>query len=319
MKEENLLLIIPKFFSYEKYIKNELEKIGYKVCLIYENADEFSSKSKFFIRLAGSKKKYFEGYYTKLLKNKSFDIILAIRASSLCGNSIKEIRKNSPNAKFYMYQWDSVKNNPNAVEIAPYFERVSTFDLEDAKKYGWNYRPLFYIEPVVYTETRKYDLAYICTLHSQRVKIFRKLKETDCIQFLYMYSKFSHFVKERYFNRNTDFSGVSLKNVRFKSLSLENSNEIMAASNIVVDYTHLSQTGFTMRTCEAIGHRCKLVTNNKLVKEADFYNENNVYIYDVDNFQIPESFINSPYQELSKEIYDRYSISNWIKEIINYE
>ena len=41
MKEENLLLIIPKFFSYEKYIKNELEKIGYKVCLIYENADEF--------------------------------------------------------------------------------------------------------------------------------------------------------------------------------------------------------------------------------------------------------------------------------------
>ena len=93
----------------------------------------------------------------------------------------------------------------------------------------------------------------------------------------------------------------------------------MAASNIVVDYTHLSQTGFTMRTCEAIGHRCKLVTNNKLVKEADFYNENNVYIYDVDNFQIPESFINSPYQELSKEIYERYSISNWIKEIINYE
>lgn len=134
-----------------------------------------------------------------------------------------------------------------------------------------------------------------------------------------MYSKFSHFVKERYLNRNTDFSGVSLKNVRFKSLSLENSNEIMAASNIVVDYTHLSQTGFTMRTCEAIGHRCKLVTNNKLVKEADFYNENNVYIYDVDNFQIPESFINSPYQELSKEIYERYSISNWIKEIINYE
>ena len=45
-----------------------------------------------------------------------------------------------------MYQWDSIKNNPNALSISEEFDEVSTFDVEDSKKYGWKYRPLFYIK-----------------------------------------------------------------------------------------------------------------------------------------------------------------------------
>ena len=62
------------------------------------------------------------------------------------------------------------------------------------------------------------------------------------------------------------------------------------------------------------------------MKEKNKYAEAAVEVLDILNHinkeevkRIPESFINSPYQELSKEIYERYSISNWIKEIINYE
>lgn len=315
---KRILLITPKFFTYENYIKQKLNQVGYRVDVIYENINEFSLLYKL-QKIIFSKSNYYDDYYSKNLSSKVFDEVLVIRGSTLSGNIIKKIRKIMPSGKLYMYQWDSVKNNPNALEIAPYFDVVSTFDLEDAKQYGWKYRPLFYINSSERKSVRKYDIAYICTLHSQRVKLFQMLKDLDLRSYLYMYSKFSHYIKERYISKNKEFEGISLHDVKFKSLSLEHSLDVMANSNIVVDYTHPGQSGFTMRTCEAIGHRCKIVTNNKLIRKADFYNENNVYIYEIDNFHIPESFFNSPYIELPKEVFERYSISNWLKDIIQYE
>lgn len=316
---KTLLFIAPYFFSYEKYIANELEKLGYKVYIIYENVEEFSYLSKLMIKLKGDKQTYYDNYYKKKISSIKFDLVLVIRGSFLSLDVINYIKEYSPNAKFYMYQWDSVNNNSNALEIASSFDQVSTFDIHDAEKYKWNYRPLFYINSSSRVGSRKYDVAYICTLHSQRIRVFQKLKKIDGKKYLYLYSKFSHFIKERYFHKNIDFDGISLNDVEFKPLSLEQVNVVMGESNIIIDYTHPAQTGFTMRTCESIGHRCKLVTNNKLVKEADFYNENNIYIYDTDNFEIPDSFLKIPFTELPQEVFNRYSISSWIKEIIDYE
>lgn len=93
----------------------------------------------------------------------------------------------------------------------------------------------------------------------------------------------------------------------------------MALSDSIVDYTHPNQTGFTMRTCEAIGNRCKLITNNKRIMDADFYNPNNIYVYDLDNLYIPYSFINNEYEELPEEIFERYSLENWLKDILCYK
>lgn len=314
-----VLLIVPKFFTYEIYIKKELQNLGYNVRMIYENANEFSLKTKAQINIIGDKKKYFERYYMNAIEKEVYDFVLVIRGSSLSVSVLNYIRERMPNCKMHMYQWDSVRNNPNALTIAPLFDKVSTFDLVDAKKYGWNYRPLFYIESSPRCEARKYDIAYICTLHSQRIKVFNKLKDYKCSKLLYMYSKFSHFVKERYLKHNQDFKGVSIREVMFRSLTLEKSNSIMSNSNIIVDYTHPGQTGFTMRTCEAIGHRCKLITNNKMVYEADFYDPANIYVYDIENFMIPTIFGENPFKELDRTVYERYSISNWIKEIIDYE
>lgn len=311
------LLIIPKFFSYEIYIKKELQNIGYEVNTIYENVDDFSLISKIQIVFIGNKMDFFNKYFEMSIGNDVYNIVIVIRGSFLSGYILNLIKEKSPLAKLYMYQWDSVKNNPNALNIAPYFDKVSTFDIDDAKKYGWKYRPLFYINSNDRKTVRKYDIAYICTLHSQRVKLFQMLKDLDVRSYLYLYSKFSHYIKERYINKNKDFDGISPHDVKFKSLSLEQSHDVMGEANIVVDYTHPDQSGFTMRTCEAIGHRCKLITNNKLVIQADFYKENNVYVYDLDDFKVPDSFLESTYEELPDEVYERYSIENWLKEVID--
>lgn len=314
-----VLLIIPKFFSYENYIKNELEKLGYYVYLIYENPDEFSFKAKFQISLLNNKQKYYDKYFKNKIKNKRFDIVLAIRAAFLSESIIEYIRSTSPDARFYMYQWDSIKNNHNALVISTLFDKVMTFDIDDSKKYGWKYRPLFYIKSADRSGKRKYDISFIATLHSKRVRIYQIIKKSNRNCFLYLYSRCSHYLKERYINKNPDFLDVSFKEIKRKPLSLEETNTIMANSDIIVDFTHPNQSGFTMRTCEAIGNKCKIVTNNKNIVKADFYNPNNIFIYNEPNYDIPEYFIKRDYIELSDEIYERYSLTNWVNEIMSNE
>lgn len=318
-KMGEILLIIPRFFSYEKYIERELRELGYRVDLIYENFEEFSAKAKFEMKVLHNKKQFCDNYYIKKITQKQYDIVFTIRASSLSETVIKLIKKNSPHAKLYMYQWDATKNNKNAVAIAPYFDKVSTFDVDDSKNYGWEYRPLFYIKESDRNKERNIDLTYICSLHSDRLKIYKEIQIYHGRKFLYMYSKYSHYFKEKYLKRNQEFIGISDLDMKFRPLDIEKMNEILSDSNIVVDYTHPKQTGFTMRTCEAIGHRCKLITNNKNAINADFFHPNNVYVYDSQNFYIPSDFLNSPYVELPKETYQHYRIREWLKEVLDFE
>lgn len=68
---------------------------------------------------------------------------------------------------------------------------------------------------------------------------------------------------------------------------------------------------------EALGAKKKLITTNEDVVSYDFYRPENIYIYiyngkiDLDNI-----FFKENYKELSKEIYDKYSLRNWLKEIV---
>lgn len=317
---KKLLLIVPNFFKYEIYIRNELSKLGYLVDMIYENVDEFSFMAKVSIKIFHNRRNFFDKYYTKRIGCNHYDIVLAIRASTLSDTVLKTIKYYSPDAKFYMYQWDSVENNKNAVDIAGCFDMISTFDMEDAVRYGWKYRPLFFIDQSNrYKFDRVYQLAYICTLHSKRVEIYKKLKKMPENNFLYLYAKKTHFLKEKYVKKNVDYVEMKNAEVEFKPLTLQEVNRVMSKTNIMVDYTHPGQAGFTMRTCEAIGHRCKILTNNVRIYNADFYNPNDVYVYDENHFDVPQDFIEGEYKEIPDEVYNRYKISTWIKDVINYD
>ena len=60
--------------------------------------------------------------------------------------------------------------------------------------------------------------------------------------------------------------------VHFVPLSQKEMEQIYKDTKIIVDYTAQTQSGFTMRTIESIGYRCKLITNNMNIMDADFYN-----------------------------------------------
>jgi len=316
---KKVLLIIPKFFGYENEIARTLFVMGYYCDIIFENIDELSFTYRVFHRnfpvMASNLCCY---YYKNKLKQVNYEIVFVIRGSSLTTEVMGIIKGYYPSAKYYMYQWDSVKNNSNVLAVSEYFDAVFTFDIEDCKKYGWRYRPLFYLYAGNRDKKRKYDICFIGSLHSQRVKVFNYLKEKqqDKKQFCYLFSKRGHFIKQKYLKKNKDFIDVNNTDIKFYSLSLKQVYNVLSNTNIVVDYTHPGQTGFTMRTIESVGNRCKLVTNNHMIYDADFYNPQNIFVYDVENITIPNEFFESQFVELRESVFDRYSIKSWLQEIL---
>ena len=91
--------------------------------------------------------------------------------------------------------------------------------------------------------------------------------------------------------------------------------EIFDNSKVVLDINHPLQFGLTMRTIECIGAEKKLITTNKNIKDYDFYNPNNILIIDRENINIDMSFFEKEYQTLPDELYKKYSLTNWLRNI----
>ena len=319
--KKNILLIMPKYFGYEEQIKKELERQGANVWLIYENQDEVNFFYRWvYVYAPRYKSTLMDNYYRRrILKIKEhIDICFIIRGASLTKYVLSWLKNRFKNIKLIMYQWDSVANNPNAILISKFCSKNYTFDPIDAKKYNWYYRPLFYFDETNLFD-RKYDFTFIGSVHSQRLNLARIIldKYSSLNNFVYLYSNIFHYIKQKYIKRNQDFVISLKKNVHFSSLSLVKTNKKFADSKVIIDYTHPNQRGYTMRTIESLGHHCKLLTNNKQIVNADFYDSNNIFIYDCKNFNIPTRFLKTPYYEVKSDTYKRYSTANWIKDICN--
>lgn len=323
IRNKKILLISPRYFNYGKAICEELKKNGAMVYWINSSIrDTCFLNSVLYKYLPFCQKKLRRDYYEKKLRNqKNADIVFVIKGESLDDDIFKIIKKKNPDSTYIMYQWDSSKTEPNACKLAHYFDKVYTFDYEDSKEYGWKYRPLFFMQESSksYRE-RKYDISMICIIHSKRVELYHKVKQLcdskKMVLFKHLYCTMLGFYKCKYIKRDPAFLYADKSEISHKELSLEETYRIYSESKIVADYTFPGQTGYTMRTIECIGNKCKLITNNEYIKYADFYLPENIYIYDLKNFEIPSEFLESPYKELDRVVFQKYTLDEWINEVL---
>ena len=68
---KKMLLILPKYFSYEKHIKKQLEELNYDVYMIYENIDEYSIRCKYAIKI--KKEKIFSLLYAYIINMRALE------------------------------------------------------------------------------------------------------------------------------------------------------------------------------------------------------------------------------------------------------
>lgn len=321
---KKVLFLAPSFFGYYKNIQDELKRQGCDVDIILENFSDTSYLYRFFyVKNEKLRAKYTQKYYNNRIQkiNKNYDYVFVIRGEAITTGFLTRLRINNPDALFIIYQWDSIKNNKNALNIMDQFDIKFTFDVDDAKKYGWKYRPLFYIDGCEDTEDKTIDFAFIGTLYYKRAFLLKKIiefcKNNNKILYNYLYSPKYVYCLHKYIMRDKRYTTIDASLVKFKSLKNYEVAEKYKKTKILVDYTADDQTGLTMRTIESLGFRCKLITNNKKIMETDIYQFGNIYIYDLDDFDIPKEFIETEYNDLPKNLNDYYSLTGWVKSIFS--
>lgn len=325
LKNKNVLLLAPSFFSYERKIKESMEKMGATVYL-YDERSISSSISKALLKVSAT---FFafktKKYYKKILnecKSIVFDYVLIIRCDMLSKQIIISFKKAFPSAKFCLYLYDSKKNVKGIENKIPLFDFVSSFDMKDCKNdFRLHFRPLFYSDEFL---TKKdcfvqYDLCFCGTIHSDRYKIIKKIK-TDLLNngltfFNFMYLP-SHFMYYYYKLFKKSFRCAKKSDFSYSKKTMDEISMIENHSNVVLDIQHPRQTGLTMRTIEMLASRKKIITTNRDIIKYDFYDKRNIMVIDRNNPTLDFSFFNNEFVEIPSPILEKYSLEYWVLDVL---
>ena len=330
---KNILIIMPKFYSYQSQMKADLESRGAYVKFY----DEEPEKSKFLILKNIEKifriKNIFVGFNKKLAQRiiaeqpaGGYDELLVIRGNVLTADTIKNIKEKAlkPGARTVYYAWDSFENMRHKGELGRVFDYRATFDSVDAKNDpDYELLPLFYsddfdAEKLQQPSEYKYDYVSVSAFFPFRYKYFKAFKEANpdkklCLKIymapsVYRGKKLTDpkLVKE-----------LDMDIVSFKPFSPTEIRDMVLQSRAVLDLAHEQQQGLTMRTMETLGIKRKLITNNCHLKEYEFYHENNDYIWDGKDFVLPgKEWLDKPYAE-DDNIRKKYSIHAWLSKLLD--
>lgn len=221
------------------------------------------------------------------------------------------LRKKLPHVKI-VYLFSNIVKYTGAEEagitnkLLDVFDQVFAFDKTDSEKYGFDYNPLIYteckeIEPL----EEKSDLFYLGNAKDRLPKLLEIYKRATDLG----YKCDFHIVgvpndQQKYTN------GIEYN----KPMSYKDAIRHIKASKCLVDAIQGSSTGLTIKTCEAVIYGKKLITTNVHVKEEEFYNENNIFIYGVDE-NIESFFAKTiiPYRESEKKLFSPQNLFSKIK------
>lgn len=320
IKEKQILFIGPIFHNYENIIINKIEKYGASVIFFPEVI--YSWKYSFVLHLGMKAVKRFQYFHYKRILSKTndlkFDYLFVIKGTHIPKEFIFCIRKNNPQIKCIMYQWDSNLNNPY-FQNCEYFDKVFSFDYFDVNANSKiEYLPLFFTDEIL---TLKYsnptiDLLFVSSYFPDRYEKLFKIEDfairNNLSFYFYMFIPKSTYVKEFVFGRVKN-----RKYLNFKTLKREIYIDCLKKSKVIIDYSHPQQTGLSMRIIEAIGAQKSIFTNNPNISKEDVYNTEKVLIIDFDNFIIPDGFIGNTINKTYNNLFQNYYIENWLSKIFS--
>ncbi len=311
MNSKHILIISPYAFGYTQYINKALKQIpNVSSQIIYLDKPKFAYKNKlhriqnFCSKLFGKnlKKNFIYNRIKKeTLKLQKQNIIFIIRPDILDNNTLKFLKKRTN--KFMAYYYDSTRRFNRKTEIISFFDTVYSYDKIDVERYNLKFLTNYIFEENT-SKNYKYLFFNIST-YDYRFPVIEALAKS------LKENKWSYNILVYYFGKVTSH----YVNIITTQKSIVEVAQLIKQSKIIVDIQREDQVGLSFRAFEALGYRKKLITNNIDIINYDFYNPNNILVVDKDHIQIPEAFVNSPYQEVDNHILDRYRIKNWVKYV----
>ena len=315
---KKILLIAPDHVGILRMINEQLQ--GDKeysvdfIDLVLSKSEEFRYKN-FAQRVQNFYLKNFKGknlkhaHYPEQITEKikkvtlDYDVIIVIRPDLLGDDSLQHLR--SYTKQYVAYYWDPVSFYSRKLEISHFFDKVYSFDINDCHDYGFEFLTNFYLVTAEPAE-RKYDVYGIAS-HDKRTVQLEKMAE------VFEAKAISYCIKvyTRTFFKNDRITCIT-EIVDYRQMLEEAS-----FCNVMVEIQKEGQGGLTFRPFEAMGMKKKLITNNPLIKNYDFYSAHNICVIDPENISIPPDFFSTPYQDIDAGTREQYSFSNWFNKLVS--
>lgn len=313
-------LISLDYYGYDKYIVSAMQNLGIEAIHIdiYANRYKYPNLWVRFKNLIN--KTFFESnikrqhldklIHQELSKIGVFDKIIIIHAEWLSPETLRFCQTVSK--QMIAYHYDGVQRMPAISSTFNYFDKIYSYDKQDVKKYNLEFIPNFIYEEDVHKKYNLLPKAFNISSLDQRTSILEKVaKNLEEKNFPYEFL----VVNRRRLNFYVPKIKTKIKYLNHM-IPREEALGKMKDSTIMIDIQRPEQVGLTFRIFESLGYRKKLITTNKDIVNYDFYNSNNILVLDPENIKIPESFLESEYQEVPEEIFNKYQIKNWVKKIL---
>ena len=324
MVTKRVLFIHIDFYEYNYRIIDKMHELGYDVDSFCEDAGiNFFEKlickvnSKYII----SKSLRMQGDLIRSMRSQQiqYDLIFVIKGERLSRKFLSELRRINPNARIILYLWDDVARVTNFFDNRECYDKILSFDKHDAMEYGLSFLPLFFCDEfrIKSSDKKSLDIYFSGWEHSNR----RELIETMLPVFNDMKMKvYIHLYTGRWKTFKDKAKQLSFKKtpvyIKYNKLTMQENAKLTTSSRVIIDIQHPTQKGLSMRTMETLSAKAKLITTNGDIKNYDFYNPQNILIVDREKPVIDRRFLTTPYEDISDEIVEKYSLTNWVKAVL---
>ncbi len=315
-QRQKIAVISFDFYSYDSYIVKALHqcdgveaihidysKIKYQYKNVNEKVYNFYLKN---MHRRNLKKEYIEEQIQLQVGEEIYDQILIMRPDRLSIELIERIRTRTQKLICYLYD-SSTRMNVDRYMDSSLFDQVFTFDKQDSERYQipWVSNYIFWEYEKANPEPQ-YDVFLISSI-DERLKALNQLAETLSGQDLKLNFTVVGKLKGKELN-------PQIINTRVTQ-TLASVKPIMKDSFALLDLVREGQQGLSFRPFEALALEKKLITNNAIIKEYPFYNPNNIWVLESPEDKIPKSFFDIPYESIPKEIYQEYTVANWVEKV----
>lgn len=236
--------------------------------------------------------KFYSPTWKKSIKNKENNIVIMFD-NGFDENIPKYIKKIDNNIKIILWLWNPVNKYSERYLKCNDLDDIWSFDSSDVKKYNIKYNTQFYTKNAKEVTIQiNNDILYLGNAKNRKNEIIDLRNKIER------------------FKIRTNFIIVENKK---DYISYDKYLELISKSKCIFDYNEKGQTGLTLRPMEALFLQKKLITNNKDIKNYNFYNSNNIFILGEDNIEKIKDFIDSPYKKIDQKIIDYYDFEQWLK------
>lgn len=256
-------------------------------------------------KLGRKESRFFYGSWYKRLSEFT-KIIVFDAAWCLDSRLLENITKKNPQAERYIYSWNISKNEEKTLRDRQTASlngfQYYCYDRKECQKFHFHFNTIMY-EPDLKlpVQPEQFDLLFLGFVKDRKekmVQIYDKFVQAGlCPKFVAI-----------------DKTG-DLKQVPFDVVSnyvnYYDYLNLVSQSKCILDIAQEGQDGYSMRVMEALFFDKKLITTNSHIKDASFYNENNILIIESESFSVKEveAFYKKeliPYPASEKKYYSIY-------------